>query len=317
MEYSPVAADPPRRDARWVFIGPDGIRAGWGMLLFVAIFAGFAYLTTHLAQLILKQMGTLPPLPGPRLGLLQESTVIIPTVAATAVVAWIERRSVWSYGLTDPLRLRRFATGVFWGFVALSFLIGILFVTGHIKEDGPELHAALAVRMAVEWFAMFAAVGVAEEMLLRGYLQYTLARGIGFWWAAIVLSVLFGLSHGTNPGENPTGLIAAGFAGFVFAYSLYRTGSLFWAIGAHAGWDWAQSYFYGTADSGFNVYGHLFGAQPLGPTWLSGGKDGPEGSIFVFLAFAVLIPIIRYTLPRTGAFSAGAPPTTHTPPTGA
>jgi uncharacterized protein len=305
------------RNARWVFIGPDGIRAGWSALIFAAVFMAIAYLTGHLIGQLLKQMGLLPPTPlaGPRLFLIEELSLIVPTVGATAIMAWIERRSLWSYGLIDAARLRRLGAGTLWGFVALSLLVGLLALTGHLTEDGPELHGVLALRMAVNWFICFAVVGVSEEMLLRGYLQYALARGMGFWPAAVLLSILFGAMHLFNKGETAVGIIAAGTAGLVFAYSLYRTCSLFWAIGAHAGWDWAQSYFYGTPDSGQLVYGHLFGTTPNGAAWLSGGAVGPEGSIFVILAFAFFVPVIRYTLPRVGAFTAGAPPTARTQPT--
>jgi len=38
------------------------------------------------------------------------------------------------------------------------------------------------------------------------------------------------------------GLVAGGLVGLLFSYSLWRSGSLWWAIGAHASWDWAQSF---------------------------------------------------------------------------
>ena len=43
--------------------------------------------------------------------------------------------------------------------------------------------------------AVFFLVGLFEEFLLRGYSLFTLARGIGFWPAALVLSGAFGLIH--------------------------------------------------------------------------------------------------------------------------
>ena len=48
---------------------------------------------------------------------------------------------------------------------------------------------------------MFLLVGLFEEFLLRGYTQFTLARGIGFWPAAVVMSCAFGLIHLRNEGE--------------------------------------------------------------------------------------------------------------------
>ncbi|WP_324147889.1 hypothetical protein [Dyella sp.] len=47
----------------------------------------------------------------------------------------------------------------------------------------------------------------------------------------------------------------------------------------HAGWDWGQSYFYGTPDSGLTMQGHLFTTHPSGNPLLSGGSTGPEGSL--------------------------------------
>ena len=99
------------------------------------------------------------------------------------------------------------------------------------------------------------AAGVHLDRYLRGvsaarHLQYTLTHGIGFWWGALVMSILFGAIDGSNQGESPIGLFSAGAVGLVFCISLWYTGSLWWAIGFHAAWDWAQTYFYGTSDSG-------------------------------------------------------------------
>ncbi len=128
---------------------------------------------------------------------------------------------------------------------------------------------------------MFIFTGIFEESLLRGYLQYTLTRGMGFWWGALLMSVLFGAIHGSNKGESPVGLFSAGAAGLVFCLSLWYTGSLWWAIGFHATWDWAQTFFYGTPDSGMVARGHLMSEHPVGPLLWSGGPTGPEGSLYI------------------------------------
>src|SRR5260370_24387097 len=67
-------------------------------------------------------------------------------------------------------------------------------------------------------------------------------------------------------------------ASAVFWLSLWYTKSLWWPVGFHAGWDWAQSYFYGTPDSGLVVKGHLLASHPAGSSLWSGGTVGPEGS---------------------------------------
>ena len=94
-------------------------------------------------------------------------------------------------------------------------------------------------------------------------------------------------------------MLCAGCAGLMFAFSLWRTGSLWWAIGLHAAWDWAQSFLFGVADSGSISAHRLLSTRPVGSPWLSGGATGPEGSIFVLPVMAVIMLIAAFTLPRT------------------
>jgi uncharacterized protein len=189
--------------------------------------------------------------------------------------------SVNSFSRLGTARVARFFFGLVWGFVAVSALMFTLWKAGLLGFDGLMLHGGLVWTYAVEWGLVFVLGGIFEESQVRGYLQFTLARGIGFWWGALLLSFLFGFSHGSNPGESPVGLFAAGAIGLMFCLSLWYTGSLYWAIGFHAAWNWGQSYFYGTSNSGGMVQGHLIGEHPMGKVLWSGGATGPEGSLFV------------------------------------
>jgi membrane protease YdiL (CAAX protease family) len=128
-------------------------------------------------------------------------------------------------------------------------------------------------------------VGLFEEFLLRGYSQFTLGRGIGFWPAALVLSSVFGLIHLRNEQEHWPGLLAAAFIGLFFCVTLRRTGNLWFAVGFHAAWDWGETFFYSVPDSGMTSPGHLLSSSLRGPAWLSGGVTGPEASL---LCFAVI-----------------------------
>jgi hypothetical protein len=67
------------------------------------------------------------------------------------------------------------------------------------------------------------------------------------------------------------------------------TGSAWWAIGCHAAWDWAETYFYGAADSGFQPQGHYLTTSPAGNALWSGGTDGPEGSLLVLGIILLLL----------------------------
>jgi len=79
---------------------------------------------------------------------------------------------------------------------------------------------------------------------------------------------------------------------------VWRTGALWWALGYHAAWDWAQSFLFGVADSGLMTPGALMSAHPAGPAWLSGGATGPEGSALMFAIVAASVGLIGLTMMR-------------------
>jgi uncharacterized protein len=142
------------------------------------------------------------------------------------------------------------------------------------------LSASQAIKFGLLYGIAFLLVGMFEEFSFRGYLQSTLASGIGFWPAAILLSLAFGTLHLQNDGEGWFGALTAGFFGLFLAFGLRRTGTIWFPVAMHAAWDWGQSYFYSTPDSGFLAKGHLLNSSFHGPTWITGGSVGPEGSIF-------------------------------------
>ncbi len=309
---SPAENEPARNG---LFFGSEGLRAGWGVAIFILLF-GFGM---GMQVFLLKRLGAMPPsgphVISPRMALLNDALPSAVVLLITALLAVIERRPVSAYGLGGRRKLPYFFAGLAWGVAALSLLVFLLAATGLLHFDRRLLAAPAALAYGLAWAGCFLLVGLFEETFLRGYLQVTFARGLsaiygalsgtrsrdafGFWTAAFLLSLLFGAGHQGNPGESPLGLVSAALAGLVFCLSLWRTGSLWWAIGFHAAWDWAQSFLYGVADSGTVSAGRLFATHPVGQPILSGGLTGPEGSVFVLLVLALVVAIIRFTLPHT------------------
>jgi uncharacterized protein len=161
-----------------------------------------------------------------------------------------------------------------------------------------------ADRIAVEaakYAVLFVLVAVAEELWFRSFILVQLSRAVSFWPAALLMSGLFLLSHTANIGENPLGLFAAALVGLVLAYSFRRTGALWFAIGFHAAWDYAESFLFGVPDSGGMLPGALMRPTLHGPAWLTGGTAGPEGSLLAYAALLVLFIIVRFALPRREA----------------
>ncbi len=275
-----------------IFFGPNGFRAGWSALLFVSLFLIAMFSLSAAVGLLVKHLHLhLSGLRGgelsPSTGLFSEAILLAATLLATLVMARMEHRPMLTYGLSGTGRLRHFVVGLLTGFGFMSLLIGVLMATHHLRLDTPTLARTTLWKYAALWGCVCLLVGFAEELLLRGYLLFTLVRGLRFWPAAILLAVLFGAAHKSNPGESPFGLVAAAGAALLFSLSLRRIGSLWWAIGFHTTWDWAESYFYGTPDSGILSQGRRMTAHPIGSVWWSGGATGPEGSLWCLLVLAL------------------------------
>jgi len=308
---------PPQPSAlRKIFIGKDGLRAGWSLLIFFLMMAAIVLGIRFIAQ---KLHRFRMPKPGeeiaPAFELVNELIPFLATFLVTWIMSKIERRPNSVYGFGDSRRIPHFLAGLGWGVAFLSLLVFTLWSTGLLLIDRRLLFGVDILRYGAIWLLGFLMVGLFEEYLTRGYMQYTLTRGLagiyqcvfktrhskslGFWTSALIFSILFGLGHSGNPGESPIGELAAGLAGLVFCFSLWRSGSLWWAIGFHAAWDWSQSFLYGVADSGIMVRHHLLATHPVGKPVLSGGATGPEGSVFVLVIFALVSVVILLTLRRT------------------
>jgi membrane protease YdiL (CAAX protease family) len=121
--------------------------------------------------------------------------------------------------------------------------------------------------------------------------------GIGFWPAAMVLSLWFGRVHLGNQGENWVGVLGVVMIGLIFALSLRRTGNLWFAVGLHASFDFGETFLYSVPNSGIVFAGHLSDATLHGAKWLSGGSVGPEGSVFSFLTMGILALVVHRLYP--------------------
>jgi membrane protease YdiL (CAAX protease family) len=218
---------------------------------------------------------------------------------ATWIVSRIEKRPLDDYGI--PLRQafgKRFWEGMVWGFAMLSAILLVLRVSGHFQIDSVALTGSAVYRWALAWGATFLCVSLSEEFAFRGYWLFTMSRRIRFWPAALFLSAVFGVAHLGNKGENVLGILQVVATGLLFCLTIRRTGNLWFAIGFHAAWDWAETFFYGTPDSGLLGVNHFLNTSVQGPNWLTGGSAGPEGSIIAIVILLLCALLIHLRFPK-------------------
>jgi len=285
----PAAQQPPAEQRYTAFRGPNGIRAGWRVLIYLAICAALFFVLLFGIGLVAPRhdlrVTQLTPL-GTGIG---EGFAFLLAALAALIMARIERRRFGVYGLPARSAFRGdFWTGGLVGFGSISLVLLGIFTLHGFRITGVAMQGNTIPVAAVEWGLAFLLVGLAEEFSFRGYLQYTLTTGMGFWPSAALLSVLFAVAHAWNRGESRPGLISiVGFA-LLFCLFLERRGTLWLAVGFHTGWDWGQTFFYGVPDSGLPAYYNLFNCSFHGPAWLTGGTVGPEASVFTPIVLAIV-----------------------------
>jgi len=302
---SPQPVPPPTRPGsvlRKIFIGPQGLRAGWKVLIFFSILFAVGLCLRPLGRLTGKINPKLPVPPGPML--FREFLPTVAVLIATGIMARLIDRKPWGY---FGIPLRNAFRSSFWigaaiGISVLVLQLEVMRTCGWFDYGTVQLHGSGIVEYGLMWAFMFLLVGVSEESTLRGYVQRVTTDGLSllpgtwsFWASAVLFSILFAAAHLANPGENKFGLVMIFIDGIVMCFSLWRTGDLWFAIGNHAAWDWGQTFVFGTPNSGLHGEHALMNPTFHGPTLLAGGTDGPEGSVLVLLSealIAVLVAVI-------------------------
>jgi membrane protease YdiL (CAAX protease family) len=280
-----------------VFLNHEELRTIWRVLLFGLFWMTFSF---GLDLIAIGLFGCPANSFSPQRILREDFLSFVAALGAALAMAKLERRHVDVYGLPRERAFGRlFWQGCLLGLVEVSLLLASIAAFGGYSFGSVSLHGLEVARWGGLWFVAFVAVGLSEEFLFRGYTQYTLARGVGFWPAAIFLSILFGAEHLWNPGESYVGAAGVAATGLLFAFSLRRTGNLWLAVGWHATFDFGETFLYSVPDSGMLFEHHLSNATMHGPRWLTGGTVGPEGSVFSFLTMGMMAMAIHFLFPAT------------------
>jgi membrane protease YdiL (CAAX protease family) len=291
---------------RRIFTGPQGLRAGWRLLIFLFLLVFLFSASIPLQKLLAGRLGAGFSPPNVIFGEAFTFSIIL---VATSVMGRFERRTLSEYGLPFRLALgKRFWTGALWGFAMVSVLVALMAASHAYSPGGLALSLPRALEFGLLWFVAFLLVGLFEESAFRGYMQFTLTTGMGFWPAALLTCVLFAGAHITNGGENLVGVSEIVLIALFLCLALRRTGNLWFAIGWHMAFDWGESFFYSTPNSGIHATGHMLNAHLMGSKWLSGGSVGPEASVFDIvvtlagiLLLAKLYPDAKYLVATTPA----------------
>lgn len=284
------------RRVKWVFIGENGLRQGWRFIIFAAaIILVFRLLEEPALGFLARKLHLDRALSATNL-IVSDLFDLVIILIMTGVAARFERRRVDGYGLPLSEAFGSFFwNGALLGFLTIIFVgLGMLFTRG-MRVQGVALHGTAIITAPVVWLIAMLLVGLAEEYVFRGYALQSLWRGAGFWPAALITTTLFAGAHLSKPHENAIDIGMIFVLGILLCVSVRLTGSLWWAVGWHAAFDFGQFFMIGTPNGGQVPVGRLFDGTFPGPAWITGGELGTEASYF-------MIPAVIVTFIYVGLF---------------
>lgn len=218
---------------------------------------------------------------------------LLPPFALTGllVLAWVrfvERRSLATIGLTGGAPIRAFLLGLAIGAATIFTVVAAIWIAGGFTATGlaPAFLSPVALGgIAILLFA-FAVQASVEELLFRGWLLSLAARKFGVAAAVALSSVTFAFLHfsPSQPWLMTVNVLL--FGAFACCWAL-REGNIWGVMGWHAGWNWLLATGFELPVTGFDagVPALLVTLNPIGPAWLTGGAQGPEGSVMCTLFF--------------------------------
>ncbi|MDQ0465874.1 membrane protease YdiL (CAAX protease family) [Caulobacter ginsengisoli] len=239
--------------------------------------------------------------------------LLLPFAALGLVVlGWVkvvERRPLATIGLTRPGGTAIFLRGLLIGAATIAAVVAGVWLAGGLRAGGlgagslaPALASPAALANIVLLLACFAVQSSVEEIVFRGWLLSAVARKLNVAWAIGLTTLVFTLLHyGPHQPWHVT-LTSALFSVFACCWAL-RAGNIWGVMGWHAGWNWLLAVGFELPVTGLSTGtpALLVRLIPQGPAWLTGGADGPEGSVVCNLFFLVGIALLAWRRPRVAS----------------
>ena len=218
------------------------------------------------------------------------------------VLAWVwlvERRPFANIGLARDGALFSFGRGLLVGLATiLSVVVAILLLGGYeIGEIAPALFKPAGLLGVAILLPCFILQASSEELLFRGWLLSALGRKLPLVVAVIITSLLFTLLH-YGPGQRWLVMLSTFLYGLFACAWAIKAGNIWGVMGWHAAWNWLLAVGFELPVTGLDAHvpALLVKLLPHGGDVLTGGAEGPEGSIFcvVFLGIWSAVLIWRY-----------------------
>jgi membrane protease YdiL (CAAX protease family) len=282
----------------------ERLRNGWWILIFIALMLASRFVYTPVSRALQNAGASTDWL---------EPLRFVFLLLVTWICVRLRREPLSGIGFVlDRRWAREIGLGAVFGVASALLAVAMIWTAGGVRL---ELDPARSLAVLAYGAYLFLFVALFEETLFRGFVFQRLVAGAGTWVALIVLGLVFATSHWGNPDMHGATLAWATvelFLGAVLLGLAYlRTRSLALPIGLHFGWNWGLGHVLGFGVSGFEHAGWFRPLLQDRPEWMTGGRFGPEASVFAVIVDLLLIALLwrwKGSAPRLAAGDADRPP---------
>jgi CAAX protease family protein len=173
-----------------IFVGPDGIRSGWRLLMFFVLLeilkVGLINVVIRIPRLGPEYAALLQGAQFDPVGILLTEVILVASLfTALRVMTAVERRRIGDYGWRAqlPRATRRWVIGFLLGAAMVTAMYTLQWLEQVYSFGTWALPPSRALIGGTLWFVGCFLIGVFEEGVFRGYAQFTLEKSIGFWAA--------------------------------------------------------------------------------------------------------------------------------------
>ncbi len=221
----------------------------------------------------------------PMLLLLHQSIGLLGTLLLVSLFRWqVDRKDLRSLGLR--FRLSPLLLGLLLGPLMMGTCCYLLYQMGFLDMEwrgGDPYYLG-------SYFLLTLVIALNEEILVRGYILNNLMSSMKGELALLLSAIVFTGLHAFNPGMTPIGVLNLFLAGLLLGVTYLKDRQLAFPIGLHLSWNYTQGPLFGFDVSGLSInQGALLRSWTDGPSYLTGGGFGLEGSLLLSILQILLI----------------------------
>ena len=222
-------------------------------------------------------------------------------LAIAAWIAFVERRNAGTIGLTKAGAVPGFYGGLVAGVVMVAALVACIWLVGGYEPGAlfPAAQSPGALIAIAGLFVCFIVQASIEEIIFRGWLTSVITRRTNLIYGVLISSLTFTLVHFS---PDTSWLIMGNTLLFALFASVWAISSnnIWGAMGWHSGWNWILATGFDVPVTGLDagVPALTVSLTPVGTTLLTGGAEGPEGSIFCTILLVCGIIFFAWRIAR-------------------